>query len=699
MNKKTLAAAAAAAAAIGVAGCLGSDGGSSSSTIAGTLLDAAVEGVAYSASPSGKSGSTSASGGFECATGDTVSFKIGGISFGSASCGATVTPLTLAGVSAWTGSDDKVNNRLLFVQSLDEDDEPGNGIKITGAVSSALAGASLDFSKANASFNTDLAAVLPNVNDKFGASYKARTPSAGRLAVAKEHFETTLGTALGQSETTKVTQTSAGGQVAISKYMLSADTSLYIPYGGSNAAAKADFPNGFFPAVGSGLAFKGKASDGSLEFYGITDRGPNGDSPNAPTPADTSKTSISKMFPAPAFVPSIGLISIGSGGARIKSLMPLKANATTSLSGLPPAAGSVGNSGEVPLTDGYVYDAAKVAFNANGLDPESLVYDAANKAFWTSDEYGPFIVKIDATSGVVLKKYQPGTGAADLPDVLKHRRANRGMEGLTMAASGKLHGFLQSPIEPLDSAGKSVEVTDSADLDQDGKNNDKVKVKDFAQFARWIEFDPATETSRLYAYPLNYALSSTGEKWDRNRTGSAKLGDVVALSNGKFIVIEQGADSKGAVRNFLMLVEIPANATNIRDDGIELEKNSIDGSTTTTHPWSGVVAMKKTLLLDLNAAGWLAEKAEGLTLVDGQTVALINDNDFGLRSVLTDASGAIVDGDITACTVNTNGGIVADGTCASGAVSGRVTRGSDTERQTRLWLFKFPQALTGFSIP
>jgi hypothetical protein len=266
-----------------------------------------------------------------------------------------------------------------------------------------------------------------------------------------------------------------------------------------------------------------------------------------------------------------------------------------------------------------------------------------------------------------------------------------------MAVDSKLHGFLQSPIDPLDASNKSIETTDASDLDQDGKNNDKVKIKDFAQFARWMQFDPATETSKLYAYPLNYAIA--GQKWDRNRTGSAKLGDVMALPNGKFLVIEQGTDSAGNVRNLLMLVEIPAGVTDITADGIELEKNSIDGSTATSHTWATVVALKKTLLLDLNALGWTAEKAEGLALVDDQTVALINDNDFGLRSILVDNIGKEVSGDITACTVDAVGAIVNDGNCAAGAVGGRVARGLPETRATRLWLIKFPKALTGYSVP
>lgn len=233
----------------------------------------------------------------------------------------------------------------------------------------------------------------------------------------------------------------------------------------------------------------------------------------------------------------------------------------------------------------------------------------------------------------------------------------------------------------------------------DGKPTDKVKVRDFAPFARWLDFDPATEQSRLYAYPLDYPLAAAGGRWDRNRTGSAKLGDLVALGQGRYIVIEQGADQDGKVRNFLMLVQRATDVTDIAGLGYELEQNAIDGATASAVAWTDVVPLKKTLLLDLNAAGWMAEKAEGLALVDAQTLALINDNDFGLRSILFDAVGKEVAGDPTECTVDAAGAIVADGKCASGAVGVRVARGSDTERPTRVWLLRFPKALTAYTVP
>lgn len=676
--------------AFGLAGCLGGGGSSGGS---GKLLDSAVEGVAYLATPSGKTGTTDAEGRFACAAGDTVRFTLGGITLGSTACKATVTPLQLGGVAAWSGNDVVVNNLLLFLQSLDDDDDPANGIRIDAAVGAALAGKTLDFTLAKADFFAAFGALLPAAGDAFGEPYSQRTPGDERLALAKDHFEGTLATALGQAETTAAGQDSAGGDIAVTKYTLNAAKDLRVPYPGSIAAIQQDFPHGFFPAAGSGLAFKSRAADGTLTFYGITDRGPNGDAPaKVSNPAGTA----SKVFPAPGFVPSIAVITIDKQGARIDSLLPIKTAAGTPISGRPLPAGSVGNSGEVPLTDAFTFDAARVDFDANGLDPESLVYDAAQGVFWTSDEYGPFIVKIDATTGRILKKYQPGSAAGDLPDVLRHRRANRGMEGLTLQG-GTLHGFLQSPLDPIDAGtGKSLEVTDSSDLDQDGKTGDKVKVRDFARFARWLAFDTATEGARLYAYPLDYPVA--GEQWSKNRTGSAKLGDVVALGNGRFLVIEQGADASGAVRNFLMLVEIPADATDIAADGFGLEMNSIDGSTATdtTRAWSAVVPMRKRLLVDLNALGWTAEKAEGLTLVDAQTVALINDNDFGLRSILTDANGHEVEGSPEDCTLDAATGALTG--CPNGATGARVTRGSADERPTRLWLLKLPKALTSYAV-
>jgi hypothetical protein len=42
------------------------------------------------------------------------------------------------------------------------------------------------------------------------------------------------------------------------------------------------------------------------------------------------------------------------------------------------------------------------------------VVDKKRNVLWVSDEYGPFIVKIDPATGIILNKYAPGSG---LPDI------------------------------------------------------------------------------------------------------------------------------------------------------------------------------------------------------------------------------------------------------------------------------------------
>lgn len=660
-----------------LAGCGGSDNEAPArASMTGVFLDGAVENLDYVAGTAAKA-STTSKGEFTCYAGDTVSFSIGGIALGNAPCAATITPLQLAGVTDI--KDVKVINRLLALQLLDEDSDPSNGIKLAADVKTALASRSADFTASATTFNT---AMTDNLK-AAGAKYAARTVDDNRRGLVREHFEDTLASKVGTPVNESFTQKTQLGDVAVSvtRYQIQAANNFYIPYEGGNAKVKEDFPLGFLPSYGSSIAFKGIAANGDLEFYGLTDRGPNGDGPNLPSLSGTGVTGA-KIFPSPSFTPAFGLITVGKSGAVLTASTPIKVSANVNASGLPVAPGSVGNSAELPVMDTMKYDAAsKATFNAGGLDSEAIVVDKKRNVLWVSDEYGPFIVKIDPATGIILNKYAPGSG---LPEIFLKRRANRGMEGMALdTATDKLHAFLQSPLSdgnaPYSVTGKSEAV------------------ERYARFTRWVEFDPTTGTSgKMYAYPLDAADYQDG------RTGNAKLGDVVALGNGKFIVIEQGAAPGGKVFNKLMLVEIGA-ATDIAAAAFnvttsDLEKSSMGGAAVNGADWKSVVALKKTQLLDLNAIGWLAEKAEGLTIVDGNTLALVNDNDFGLKTKVYNAAGvALDDADVTKCNVDANGAIITSSAAGCNAANTiRVARGDDRERPSRLWLIKFAKALTAF---
>lgn len=662
-----------------LAGCGGSDNAPAETPktrITGVFLDGAVENLDYVAGTAAKA-STSAKGEFTCYAGDTVAFSVGGIALGSAACTATITPLQLAGVT--DVKDPKVVNRLLTLQLLDEDSDPANGIKLTADVKTALAAKSADFNAAADAFNTAMSANLTAA----GAKYAARTVDDSRRALVREHFEDTLASKVGAPVNESFSQTTPLGAVAVTvtRYQMQAAASFYIPYEGTNAKVKEDFPLGFLPSYGSSIAFKGTNANGDLEFYGLTDRGPNGDGPNLPALTGTGVNGA-KIFPSPSFAPAFGVITVGKNGAVLTASTPIKVSATVKTSGLAIPPGTVGNSAELPVMDVMKYDAnSKATFDANGLDTEAIVVDKKRNVLWVSDEYGPFIVKIDPATGIILNKYAPGSG---LPDIFLKRRANRGMEGLALdTTTDKLHGFLQSP---LTDGNATYSVTGKSEA-----------IERFAAFTRWVEFDPTTgKSGKMYAYPL------TAADYQDGRTGNAKLGDVVALGNGKFIVIEQGAAPSGKVFNKLMLVEI-GSATDIAAAAYnvttsDLEKSSMGGVAVNGADWKSVTTLKKTLLLDLNAIGWLAEKAEGLTIVDGNTLALANDNDFGMKTKVYNAAGvAVEDADVTKCNIDASGAIITSSSagCTAGN-SIRVARGTDAERPSRLWLIKFAKALTAF---
>ena len=93
----------------------------------GILIDSVVEGVKYETT-SGQQGFTNSKGEFKYSTGDVVKFTVGGIQLGEVTGGEIITPLDLA-VSNSTANQ-KVINLTRFLQTIDDDENPENGIYI-----------------------------------------------------------------------------------------------------------------------------------------------------------------------------------------------------------------------------------------------------------------------------------------------------------------------------------------------------------------------------------------------------------------------------------------------------------------------------------------------------------------------------------------------------------------------------------------
>lgn len=358
--------------------------------------------------------------------------------------------------------------------------------------------------------------------------------------------------------------------VNLKKFDIEVPSQFMVPYSGDES----EFKDGFKTGFGSALAFKNINSDGTIEFYALTDRGPNADIPKY---LKDGKSVPGKFFPAPNFTPSIGILKVDDKKAEIIDKIELKDSTGKNITGLPLPLNRIGSTGEVALD----LNMNSLGYDINGLDPEGIAIDKDGN-FWISDEYGPFIIKLDK-NGKILEKLEPGNG---LPEIVKHRIPNRGIEGLTIDKNGNIYAAVQST------------------LNVDGKT------KDTAIFTRVLKIDPDTKEVKTFAYPIDKNYKSNS---------AAKIGDIYAVDENKLLIIEQGKQ-KGKMENLIYLVDF-SKADDITTLGnLESKGNDLK-----------IKLGEKKLVVDLRKHGWDTEKAEGLTLLpDNKTIAIINDNDFGM---------------------------------------------------------------------
>ncbi|MBL4796681.1 MAG: DUF1566 domain-containing protein [Oleispira sp.] len=126
----------------------------------GQLIDSTLAGVTYQ-TPT-YSGITDSEGRYSYLEGELVTFTIGGVSLGGAvSAGPLLTPLDLLGATHPT--DPAAVNMMIFLQSIDEDGDPSNGIVISQASQDLAADLSLDFS--SLTFIDDVTTVVDLVTE------------------------------------------------------------------------------------------------------------------------------------------------------------------------------------------------------------------------------------------------------------------------------------------------------------------------------------------------------------------------------------------------------------------------------------------------------------------------------------------------------------------------------------------------------
>ncbi|MFH9863306.1 esterase-like activity of phytase family protein [Streptomyces sp. NPDC017202] len=345
------------------------------------------------------------------------------------------------------------------------------------------------------------------------------------------------------------------------------------------------------------------------EYWTVTDRGPNGQ-----IKVDGTKR---RTFPVPGFDPAIVRIRVSGDTVKVLRSIPLTTSSGKPVTGLSNQA----ERDEAP----YSYDArTPLPFDPNGLDTEGVV-PAADGGFWLVDEYGPSLVHVSAR-GKVLTRYVPQglnlTGAdypvvEALPGVLLHRKVNRGFEGLAQLPGGDLVLAMQSPLSlPDKDAGEA------------------------SRTVRLLRFSPKKKAvTAEYAYRFDPVAVVDPSEDD---TSELKISSVVAVG-GDRLLVEERTDK--AARLHLVRLDRKADILGGRwDDGAtspSLEQLADPAA-------AGVPVLSKRLVVDLGAVAGVPGKIEGVALVNRDTLALINDNDFGMTdgAGAFDAQGRLVDSGI-----------------------------------------------------
>ena len=343
---------------------------------------------------------------------------------------------------------------------------------------------------------------------------------------------------------------------------------------------------------GSGLA---RNPADSTSFYLLTDRGPNFEMPEEDH----------KTFPVPGYTPRIVLFRLQDSVLRLERTIELSGMSGNPLSGIPNLPGH-GGTGEVPLdTRGHT-----LPYDSTGIDSEGLAA-MADGSFWIADEYGPSLLHVDAT-GRTIERINPFSGSRSLPAVMVHRRPNRGIEGLAVTPDQRqLVGVFETPLDNPKAAGRASRIT------------------------RIFTFDPATGHTRQFAYVL--------EKVGVTHNGLA------AISSNQFLILERDDKFPGDSADpstFKRVYRIDlAQATDVSDSangpgGRLFNGKTLEELTPEELAASGIVPVSKTLVVDLLDPGlaYPHNKPEGLALIDRFTIAVSNDDDFGITD---DGSGGI----------------------------------------------------------
>lgn len=254
-----------------------------------------------------------------------------------------------------------------------------------------------------------------------------------------------------------------------------------------------------------------------------------------------------------------------------------------------------------------------------GYDMEAVRFHGGS--IWIADESVPSILQVNAATRRIDKQWLPDNG---LPKVYARIRSNRGFEALATTPSGKVVALAQSPLYNAQGSADNSSTRDS-------------------RVTRLVVLDPASGAVREHVVLNDQKPNALGP----TRKGrDTKMGDLVALDENRFVVVEHGEGAQG--RYWVDLWELDLRgATNVTasnklgltfSGGTLTLEQLMDSASLSAN---GIVPVSRRLLRgDLaGTTAWRSRQPEGLAVVDDSTVALLSDDNHGCREM--DSAGAV----------------------------------------------------------
>lgn len=617
----------------------------------GALIDFAVAGLTYS-TPT-VSGTTSTTGGYtyRCVGScETLTFKLGGITLGTATAGATLS------LREWQGGleagllSEATIRRAQFLLALDGDAEAGNGITLPAELSASLANRSLDFTAS--SFDADLNSLIDYLrgDNRLSASYRSGLQIPAR-AIARAIAEQAEAAARG---VLVETPSSANLPVnEIRKYVLRMQDSLLVPYTGNSSALKTAFPRGLRAAVGAGLSAVAGSSAGNIQLRTVTARGIAVAAPRYFDGVGARSADVLLSNDTNG-TPSLGGITLSPSSADLNSLTALKTAEGTAFSGRPTPTGASGSDGARNLDE--TLQPRSPEFDQRGLDPAGVV-DGDAGSVWICDRRGPFLVQVDA-QGRSLQRLGPAGNAGTLPEVtrrlpaiLESRQAGLGCGGVALRpGSGEVVFALGAA---LNVGGRTANT---------------------ARLTRLVALNPRTAAIRQFGMPI------------RSNEFALRVLDLETLGEDRLLALVRYRDgtATGPYRWEIRTLDL-SGATELSSKSLSSGPSTglaLEYGSAADVEASGITLAGTTTLVELGALGWIAENAEGLARINAQTLVVIGQANGGVTSRIRGGDPAL---GVAEHQVDRNGLITPRAAGSATAPTFELVPAPVESRQTVIW--------------